>query len=300
LTDTITRQAELFIRQANQKNAPFLLSVSYKAPHVQDELPIGAKQFMYQVRFGDLYQNETFVKTPEQANNDYNRLPPELQNSLGRTRYIGKLDTPENYSETLKNYYRLVSGMDESIGRINQLLKELKIDDSTIIIFTSDNGMMFGEHGLAEKWCMYEASIRIPLIIYDPKQIYFPAGKRVSELTLNVDVFPTILSLAKVQAGGLSQGLDLTQITSGDKKRDFFFYVHDLDHPQIPKTVGIRTDRFKYFQLPDAKSRYEALFDLSNDPHEFSNLVDDSNHRPILSELRQRMQQEWARLSVYP
>jgi arylsulfatase A-like enzyme len=216
ITDAMTDSASSFIKRASKLNTPFLLSISYKAPHVEDEIKNGPKQFMYQVKFKDLYKNIVIPEISKKKKDDFINLPIELRTSEGRRRYLGKLDTYDNYQETLKNYYRLISGIDESIGKIIEDVREVGMQDNTIIIFTSDNGMMFGEHGLTEKWCMYEESIRTPLIIYNPTKDSSSA-KRIKELSLNIDIAPTILSLARININKKMQGVNVMDMALGKK-----------------------------------------------------------------------------------
>ena len=111
----------------------------------------------------------------------------------------------------MKDYYRLLFGVDRELGRLRKELKKLGVADNTVIIFTSDHGFYLGERGLAGKWFAHEESIRIPLIIHDPRQ----REKRtqpLTELVLNIDFAPTILSYAGLPAPKSMQGRSLTPL----------------------------------------------------------------------------------------
>src|SRR5262249_25638555 len=140
----------------------------------------------------------------------FQALPPFLRESEGRLRWQRrKLAEPDRFQEMLRNYYRLVTGMDREVGRIVEELRELKLDDNTVIIFTSDNGYFLGGRGLVDKFFMYEESIRVPLIICDPRTKETTAGKKVDAMSLNIDVAPTLLDYAGVEIPSTMQGRSL-------------------------------------------------------------------------------------------
>ena len=140
-------------------NRPFCLSVSFKAPHVQDVDP---RQFVYDTAYSDLYTDIT-IPVPETADPRYfDQLPDYLQTSEARHRWQMRFATPEAYQESVKGYYRLIAGVDDVVGRIKDALRRLGRTDNTIIVLTGDNGFYLGEHGLAGKWYGHEESIRVP------------------------------------------------------------------------------------------------------------------------------------------
>ena len=128
---------------------------------------------------------------------------------MNRQRWFRRFDTPEKYQRMIKAMYRLITGVDIQIGRILDELRKRGVEDNTIIIFTSDNGLITGEHGITGIWLMYEPSIRLPLIIYDPRRPEASRGKALSELALNVDYGPTLLDLAGVEIPAAMQGRSL-------------------------------------------------------------------------------------------
>jgi len=142
---------------------------------------------------------------------------------------------------------------------------------------------------------MYEPSIRVPLIIYDPRVAPKQAGARPSEIALNIDLAPTMLALAGVEIPSAMQGKNLMPIVQGKSPSDWrshFYYEHtyNTNPPRSPiaKVEGIRTERWKYTRYPDAVPVYEQLFDLESDPLEQHNLVAVSAHAEVLTKLRSR------------
>jgi arylsulfatase A-like enzyme len=159
LTQIMGEQAIEFL-QGCSEDRPFCLSISFKAPHVQDNDP---RQFIYDRAYRNLYSDVT-IPTPETANPLYfDALPEFLRTSEARRRWSIRFPNPEKFQESVKSYYRLITGVDVVIGEIRDRLKQLNYDDNTVIILTGDNGFYLGEYGLAGKWFPHELSIRVPL-----------------------------------------------------------------------------------------------------------------------------------------
>ena len=145
---------------------PFCLSISFNAPHARDGKE---RAFQPDLRDEPLYA-DTQMPVPQTASEKYfQRLPEFVRRSEGRRRWEKRFATPEMFQQTMRDYYRLVTGIDREIGRMMAGLAERGLAENTVIIFTSDNGWFAGERGLADKWFMYEESIRVPLIIFDPR-----------------------------------------------------------------------------------------------------------------------------------
>ena len=286
LTSYLTGKAEYFLSQAT---TPFCLSLSYKAPHVDDD---PNNPFIPDRRFSSLYSQITIPRSDEEA--AYARLPEFLQHSEARVRYEQRFATEELFQRSVKNYYRLIAGIDRSVGRIINALEANKLDRNTFIIFTSDNGFFLGEKGLAGKWFGFEPAIRTPLIVYPPATAKLKPST-VRAMTLNIDLAPTILSLAKVKPARFNfmHGRDLRR--SQSKLRDSWFYEHLFTHPEIPINVGIRTERYKYLQFPEYN--YEMLFDLKVDADESNNLASDKSRQDSLIKLRNLVKQYELKLS---
>jgi len=286
LTSTIVRQAVDFLRGC-PKDQPFCLSLSFKAPHVQDEDP---RQFLYDPAYETLYKKITFPVPKTAAPKYFEALPDYIRSSEARRRWEMRFSTPEKFQESIKGYYRLISGVDVMLGKIREALKELEFDDNTIIILTGDNGFYLGEHGLAGKWFMHEESIRTPLIIYDSGLPARFRGKRRKEMTLNIDLAPTMLDLAGLEIPASIQGRSLQPLIYGNSVpwRDDFFYEHLFQHARIPRTEGVRTERWKYIRYIDREPADEELYDLENDPLEIKNIALSEDRMRILDSLRQR------------
>ena len=121
-------------------------------------------------------------------------------------RYKWRFDEPGKYQEMVRGYYRMISGVDRVVGRIRTALEKLGLANNTVIVFSSDNGYFLGERGFADKWYIYEPSIRVPLLIFDPRAEKSNRGRVVSATALNVDLCPTILDLAQLTVPKATQG----------------------------------------------------------------------------------------------
>jgi arylsulfatase A-like enzyme len=286
LTSLIGDQAEAFIQQAD-KQKPFCLSISFKAPHVE-----GLNDFIPDPNLNELYA-EDVIPVPVTAGDEYFEAFPDFfkAGNEGRSRWQVRFSTSELYQENVKKYYRLVSGVDKVVGRIREQLAASGLDQNTVIIFTSDNGFYLGEHGLAGKWYGHEESIRVPMILYDPRLPEEQKRQVRKEIALNIDVAPTILSLAGQQAPETMQGMDLTRLIdkpASDWRQDFF-YEHLYSHDgKIPQTEGVVGERYKYLRYLEPNPDYEVLYDDQEDPDEIENLADDPAYQDVLKKMRDR------------
>lgn len=270
------------------KEGPFCLSVSFKAPHCQDGDP---RQFLYDPEYESLY-NDTVIPQPDYLTDTFAKRFPAFfrENNEGRKRWEMCFSTPEQFQKMVKAYYRLITGVDHVIGALRQRLEALGIADNTILIFTGDNGFFLGDHGLAGKWFGYESSIRVPFVVYDPHLPRELRGTRRDDIVLNLDVAPTLLSLAGITPPEGMQGRDISPLLSGEKVpwREDFFYEHTFDHGGIPKSEGVVSRSIKYLRYIDQNPVYEELLDLQNDPHESTNLVADKAYADTLQRMRIR------------
>lgn len=267
---------------------PFCLTVAFFATHAEDPNP---KQFLPQPESMELYKD---VKIPIPLNatqESFERLPDFVGNEKneGRNRWRWRFDTPEKFQSMMKNYYRLATEVDTTCGRILDELKKQGLDDNTLIIFTTDNGYYHAEHGLADKWYPHQESIRVPLIIKDPRMPAAKFGKTNDDFTLNVDLAPTILAAAGIEAPESMQGSDVSPLYMKDQAPDWrseFFYEHPMLRSSdfIPASEALVRKNFKYFYWPEFER--EQLFDLKNDPNEENDLAQDPKFEGVLTEMR--------------
>ena len=176
-----------------------------------------------------------------------------------------------------------------------KIVKELEdqgILDDTLIIFTTDNGYFHAEHGLADKWYPYQESIRVPLIVRDPRMQKENVGQLNDEFTLSIDLSPTILGAAGLPTPNVMHGRDFSSLYTGKGDtspwRKEFFYEHPihLKKEVIPASEALVRKNYKYMLWPDYD--VEQLFDLTNDTYELNDLIESESHKELLSEMRTR------------
>jgi arylsulfatase A-like enzyme len=286
LTQLLTEQAIEFI-QTRSLQKPFCLSLSYKAPHAQDR---DREPFQPEADLASLYQDVTIPKPPTVTEEHFDRLPNFLKKSSARNRWYNRFSDDKIFQHSVKQYYRLITGLDRGIGRIIEALSEQNLLENTCIVFTSDNGFFLGERGLSDKWFGYEESIRTPLII---KPAQRAIRQIIPSITLNIDLASTIVELAGLECPSSMQGLSLTPLWTGESQqlRELFFYEHLLKSSKIPKSEGVRTENYKYLRYLIGNPPYEMLFDLQIDPLEEKNLVQLEEYQNKLEELRKIFQE---------
>lgn len=293
LTSLMGDQAIEFL-EGSSSEAPFCLSISFKAPHVQDSYDLSQNPFPFDSELAELYSGDSIPPPKTAASEYFDRLPLFLKNSENRKRWAIRFWGPDRYQESVKGYYRLISGIDRVVGRIMRKLAEKQLADNTILLYTADNGFYLGEYGLAGKWLPHEVSLRVPLIVYDPRARASLQGNRRTELVLNIDVAPTLLDLAGIEVPPIMQGRSLLPLLQAEHLawRQEFFYEHLFRHPLIPPTEAVRTERWKYIRYVESDPLYEELYDLRTDALEEHNLASNPSHADTLNEMRGK----WRRL----
>jgi alpha-L-rhamnosidase len=261
---------------------PFCLSVSFSAPHAHDPAP---DQYFWEPELDDLY-SDIAIPGPELADDQYfNAQPAIVREGINRTRWYWRFDTPEKYQKSVKGYFRMISGVDREIGKIREQLRRNNLDRNTIIILMGDNGYFLGERQLAGKWLMYDNSIGVPLVVYDPR---VGSGQKIMEMALNIDVPATMLEFADIEIPKHWQGRSLVPLVRGSAhmlNRDTLFFEHLWETNMIPPSEGVRTSEWKYFRYINDKS-IEELYNLNADPKEINNLATSRKYHKVLLNLR--------------
>jgi alpha-L-rhamnosidase len=284
LTRYTGQQALDFIDNA-PTDKPFCLSLSFSAPHAHDPAP---EQYYWTEESDKLYQNMV-MPGPELADDKYfNEQPLSVREGFNRLRWTWRFDTPEKYQHSVKGYYRMIHDIDIEIGRIREKLKAKGLDKNTVIIFMGDNGYFLGERQLAGKWLMHDVSVRVPLIVYDPRA---KKPLQPGDMALNIDVPVTILDLAGVPAPDSWQGKSLVPLMSGQQislQRDTVLIEHLWEFENIPPSEGVRTAEWKYFRYVNDKTD-EALYNIKDDPQEIINLASNPQYTGVILKLRDKL-----------
>ncbi len=299
LTRLIGEQSIEFLAERDDSK-PFLLVVGFKAPHVQDGAPPAPEKLFpadpaYAHEYADVEWSRP-VAADTQYFDHFNRAFTE--GNEARKRWVNRFSTEDRYDRSMEGYYGLVHGLDVSIGKILQEVEDQGLTDNTIVLFTSDNGFYLGEYGFAGKWYGSEPSVRVPLVICNPRTTEGAGSKTLDDLVLNIDIAPTIIDYAGLPVPPEMQGASLTQLLEGESAgwRQDFLYEHlwPLNTGyHIPSTEGIIGDRFKYMRYfngfnPDTII-FEELYDLNTDPNELTNLISSEFHGELKDSLVRRL-----------
>lgn len=287
----IAELAKEFIGQPEQSAAPWVMAVNFWDPHAHDIDQID--QYHYPEEFESWYDDVTIPEAKFSDDETYDALPDFLKRSIGRVRWQYRYSTPDMYQRMVKRYYRAISGVDKAVGMIYEKLQQTGMADNTVIVYMGDNGYNLNERQLAGKWFGWEEDLRVPLIVYDPRNPV-DQGQEIDKMVLNIDIPSTIIDLSGGTIPSTYQGesfLPLLDQSQSTPWRDEFFFEHMYQPKRvfIPPTVGIRTEQWKYVDF--YKNDFEQLYDLVNDPEEKYNLIDELEHQAIVKELSDKVDQ---------
>lgn len=344
-SDVLTDLSLNWLDQGRDKSKPFFLCHHFKAPHDFFEYAPRYADYMedeYMPEPNNLYDQpgEYFGSIATRGENDeliseigstVSPQPEKKKRSLADI-YIrnGKIDpqidgrpmtdrekSHATYQLYMKEYLRCIKGVDDNFGRIIQYLKDNDLYDNTIIIYTSDQGMILGEHNFIDKRWMYEESIRMPLIIRDP-YAKSEAGDRCDWLINNSDYAPTLLSFAGVETPDYMQGESFKGALKGEsepkewrKSTYYRYWMHMAHGHNNPAHFGVRTKRYKliffygkdYTDLHSGRkiqgkdgNRYWGntpsaweLYDLEKDPNEMVNQYSNPEYSDVIMELKREL-----------
>ncbi len=277
------------------KDQPFCLQVSFNATHAEDgDKRPGIGHFPWPKVTDGMYEDQEMPLPPLNDPAIYESQPDFLKESINRQRFFWRWDTPEKYQTNMRAYFRMLSGIDHVVGRLVDQLEEQGLADNTIIIYTADNGYYLGDRGFAGKWTHYEESLRVPLVVYDPRQPKNKQGRVLPEIALNSDVGSTLIELAGLPVPKAHTGQSLAPLLRGEDVTDWRkdFLCECLAVPgTIPRWEGVRGERMTYARYfidgPD-EAPYEFLFDLRNDPDQLTNLAEGEEDHPFLKRMQRR------------
>jgi arylsulfatase A-like enzyme len=277
-TGVLGRKAEAFVETARQ---PFFLEFTPYAPHGPATPP---------TRYEHTFENISWWRPPSFNEADLSDKP----------RHIRQLGPLTKSRLRVVNVYRrrqlaAALAVDDAVARIIRALEKRRILTRTIIVFTSDNGVAWGEHPLSagRKSVPYEEPIRVPLVVrYDPMT---QGHARIeARMALNIDLAPTFADLAGLTFDGADGRslLPLLRREQGVSWRTSFLVEHLVEHlvglpsRKIPTYCAVRTERYKYILHQTGE---EELYDLRRDPHELTNRVEARPLVPLLRALRARL-----------
>lgn len=323
-----------FLDQRNPAQ-PFCLSICLNVPHGAATSKMEQRQSddpLYKSRYRDQIAQLSPPATYKPQNDAQPKLPTNLLLTQYRQNIYDYVNTESTLRERMLRQYQTITGIDRLVGSIRSQLERQNLADNTIIILTSDHGLMLGEHGLGGKALNYEPCLAVPLIIHSP--MHSAMGQRSDALAQSIDIAPTLLDLAGLSTNESMQGLSLAPLLNdaGARLRDYAF-AENLWSTIFgnPRIESVRNQQFKYIRYfandhspysqrwqtkkyygvsPSERRRYlasltasidgeqpvyEELYDLVNDPAETANLVGDQRYQEELLKLRLQCQQAVAK-----
>lgn len=215
----------------------------------------------------------------------------EENEAFAKAELTGKDLVRWKYQRYAKNYLRCVRGVDDSVGRIMQFLKDNELEDNTIVVYSSDQGFYIGDHGWYDKRWMYEESLKMPLIVKWPGVT--KAGSVNQHLVQNLDYAETFLQMAGAEIPNDMQGRSLVPLLKGEDVTDWrkSIYYHFYEYPSVhmvPRHNGVRSERYKLIQIYEF-GEWE-FYDLENDPDEKLNLYNDPEYQTQIAAHKQELE----------
>lgn len=265
---------------------PLFLALGFYRPHTPYIAP---------GRFYDLYPPES-VELPQVPPGDRESKPVA---ALADRRYQAEMTEGQKRQAT-QAYYASISFMDEQLGKVLHALDDSGLAENTVVLFVSDHGYQLGSHGLWQKKDLFENSLRSPLILAAPGRI--AAGSRSDALVELVDIYPTLVALAGLDAPGTHiEGADLLPLLDGggQQRQEAFSQSWSAAHLVRPERRGmqvmgysIRTDRYRYTEWSRGAEGVE-LYDYQDDPLEYRNLAGDESYTAIQKDLAARLNERF-------
>jgi N-acetylglucosamine-6-sulfatase len=288
MTDLLSGHANDFLRR--KRTQPFCLYLAHKAVH-GPFTPADRHKDLYtgmvmprKANCKDPLDGKPVLRRPVIENAQKKAAKKQQQPNLANDR-----GGPGN--DVILNQLRCNAAIDDGVGQIFAALEETKQLDNTVVIFTSDNGYFWGEHGLGDKRASYEESIRIPMVARYPRLI--KAGSVAPQMTLNIDIAPTCMDLAGLKPHPQMQGRSLAPVMRGKPQnwRTQFLteYFAEPQFQRIPSYQCVREERWKLTHYTDLEGADE-LYDLRSDPEEMRNLIADPAAKTTIDRLRADLQ----------
>ena len=328
VTDILTDKASDFLRSGRDPSRPFLLMLHHKAPHrnwqpaerhlgLYDEADFPEPPTLrddYATRSRAAAEQEMTIRDHMTLESDLKLGPPpgrldDSQRAAWERAYGPKREAFRKaglsgddllrwkYRRYLQDYLGAIAAVDESVGRLLDVLDETGLADDTLVVYTSDQGFFLGEHGWFDKRFMYEESLRMPLVMRFPGRVR--AGSVNADIVSNLDFAPTFLDIAGEGKPAPMQGRSFRPLLLGRTVAGWpeSFYYHYYEYPavhQAKRHFGVRTKRHKLIRFYHDIDAWE-LFDLAEDPLELRNVYGD----PAYAGVRRALESELRRLQAF-
>jgi len=321
VTDVITDLSLDWLEKQRTKDKPFLLMLQHKAPH---------REWEPNLKYLMLRDGERFAEPPTLFDDYAGRGAAEKTQDMMIKKTMTDRDlklvapaalTPEQrkvwdayyeprnaafrqanpqgadllrwkYQRYMHDYLACIASVDESVGRVLEYLRTAGLEDSTIVVYASDQGFYLGEHGWFDKRWIFEESLRTPFLVRWPG--HTKPGSVNKKIVSNVDFAETFLEAAGVAIPGEMQGHSLVPLLQGRTVPDWrtSFYYHYYEFPgahSVRRHYGVVTDRYKLVRFYEPDMNYWELFDLLKDPHELRSVYDEAKYASVRAELEKEL-----------
>lgn len=300
-----------------KKGQPFFLSLQFKAPHREwspdkkykklfngQEIP-KPETYYDNYKGREKTAGDTHMTMDYLNRRDLKLTPPENLTEKQKRKWFdygnkpGQISSPNpeltgkelqewKFQRYIKDYLATIRSVDDNIGRVLDYLKENDLEENTIIIYASDQGFFLGEHGWFDKRWMYEESMRMPFVIRYPKLI--KPNTEVNDVISNIDIAPTILELAGIEAPKEIQGKSFIKLLSSNESKEWrqSMYYHYYEYPfwhHVQPHYGIRTNRYKLIHFYYDMDTWE-FYDLQADPQELNNLIMSKDYAELIENMK--------------
>ena len=286
-THVVTDLAEKWIRKSAAGDRPFLLMLGHKAPH---SFYFPEPKYEHTFDQVDIQYPATAFKLADKPKWFLDRL--DTWHGIYGPLFEYRKQFPDRRPEAVKDFAAMTRGywgtilsVDDSVGRLYRTLQETGQLENTLFIFTADNGLLNGEHGMVDKRTMHEPSIHVPLVVRYPtlaagSRSQVATGKSIDQQVLTVDFAPSILDICGVAPLKRVHGASWKKLIQGEETNWrtswYYEYNYEKQFPYTPNVRGVRTDRFKYIHYPHGDGSSDRhlpeLYDLQTDPEETTNL----------------------------
>ncbi|MBN2474672.1 MAG: sulfatase [Pirellulales bacterium] len=299
-TTVVTEMAQRWLSQ-RKGDKPWALIIGHKAPHsfyypepkyehAFDHVNVPYPATAFQLDDNDPWYRQRL----DTWHGIYGPLFDYRKNWPDRSRAAVK-----DFATMTRAYWGTILSVDDSVGRLYAFLEQAGQLDDTLIIFTSDNGLLGGEHGMIDKRTAHEPSIRIPLVVRWPGLTRPDEPRVVAQMTLTVDFAPTIVDICGAAPMQRTHGRSWKKLAMGQpdpqwRSSFLYHYNYEKQFPYTPNVRAVRTDAWKYVRYPHGDGgpdRHKAdLFHLAGDPDEARNLIDDPRYADKVAELDAELQ----------
>ena len=308
-TDVITDRALHWFEHSRDRSKPFMAMIHFKAPH----RPWGPAD-----RFKSKFRSMQFPE-PETLFDDYagrglaagaqqmtirdhmhggdlklNEIPERKKSLQNATNSRNKI-TSIKYQMYMQDYMACIAGVDENIGRLLAYLDANSLEDTTVVMYSSDQGFYLGEHGWYDKRFMYEESFRTPFLAKWPGVI--APGSVNQDLVQNIDFAETFLEIGGTEIPADMQGKSLVPLMRGETPTDWrrSLYYHFYEYPgehRVRRHEGVTTQRYKlirYYGYDVPNEEEWEFFDLECDPQEMKSEYGNPEYAPTVQRLKQEL-----------